>query len=69
MQRLASSSSTGMPEPPYRLLMQIARTAAGANAGSPTRACATQPAMHSIDGVEPDRGHCSAHSGCGVSGW
>lgn len=60
------SRSTGMPEPPYRLLTHTARIA---SAGTPrVRASSTQPAMQSSTASNQTCGHCSAHSGFGVSG-
>ncbi len=61
------SMSTGMPEPPYRLPTHTARIASD---GTPcARASLTQPAMHASTASNHTCGHCSAHSGRGVSGW
>ena len=49
--------------------MHSARTAPAEKPGSLAAAAATQPAMHSITASSHTCGHCSAHSGCGVSGW
>ncbi len=61
------SLSTGMPEPPYRLLTHTALIECAA---TPLLfACATHCAMHSTTALNHTEGHCSAHSGFGVSGW